>query len=242
VGTAGQGLYRFQVKEEAYELVGDPALHNLYVKDIIVSPDGPVYALTTNGLIVVSGDVWSKIESLPNLAVSLAVDPANPQTLYAGTAAYGAYRSTDGGQTWEPINTGLGWQPGVLLRVSAVTVDETNSQHLALTTAYEVGKQVVGGGVYESVDAGRSWIKLADSPAIVERLTIKDGGVYAATAGGLVRYGEPLPPASSLAWLQPESLANPTGIQVLILILTIALAGWALIGRLTWIPGQRRAV
>jgi hypothetical protein len=37
---------------------------------------------------------------------SLAIDPARPDTLYAGTQA-GAFVSFDGGMTWGEINDGL---------------------------------------------------------------------------------------------------------------------------------------
>jgi hypothetical protein len=37
-------------------------------------------------------------------------------------------------------------------------------------------------------------------------------------------------------------LANPTGIQTLILILTVALAAMALIGRKEWVSGGSKAI
>ncbi|HEX2642658.1 MAG TPA: hypothetical protein VHU81_06680, partial [Thermoanaerobaculia bacterium] len=40
-------------------------------------------------------------------ATDLEVDPHSSNTIYAGTAANGVYRSTDGGATWAPINAGL---------------------------------------------------------------------------------------------------------------------------------------
>jgi photosystem II stability/assembly factor-like uncharacterized protein len=242
IGTEGRGLYRFHGVGEGYELVGGASLRDLFVKKVVVSPDGQVYALTTSDLFVINGDAWHRIESLPDLAVSLAVDPASPQTLYAGAVAYGAYRSDDGGQSWQPINTGLGWQPGVILRVSAITIDEDNTHRLALATAYGVGSRVIGGGIYESFNAGESWDKVGDSDEVLTHLIITEGGIYAATTNGLIRYGEPL----SSDTLEPQhwfrSLANPTGTQGLILILTAILAGWALVGRLTWMPGQKRKI
>jgi photosystem II stability/assembly factor-like uncharacterized protein len=38
---------------------------------------------------------------------ALVVDPARPQTFYAGTLGYGVFRSTDGGANWSPFNDGL---------------------------------------------------------------------------------------------------------------------------------------
>ena len=50
------------------------------------------------------GSTWTKmpiVDKTPtNMSViSLALDPADPRTLYAGTC-YGIYKSTDGGGTW----------------------------------------------------------------------------------------------------------------------------------------------
>jgi len=38
---------------------------------------------------------------------SLAIDPANPATLYAGTYDSGIFKSGDAGATWTAVNTGL---------------------------------------------------------------------------------------------------------------------------------------
>ena len=239
VGTAGQGIYRYSAAPEGYgyELFGGVSLPHNYVKGLLVSTDSQVYALTTEGLLVIAetGDSWRKIETLPDLATSLVIDPTNPQSLYAGTAGYGAYRSTDGGQTWTAINDGLGWQPGIILRVSAITIDEANPRHVALATTLSVGSQLAGGGVYESFDQGQSWLKLADSPSVITRLQIQAGGVYAATEQGLVRYGQPLSPPEQSPVTALSALTQPSGIQLLILSLTILLAGLILVGRLEWL-------
>ena len=45
---------------------------------------------------------------LSNMTVlSLAVDPSNPETVYAGTGGSGVFRSLNGGASWEAIPTGL---------------------------------------------------------------------------------------------------------------------------------------
>lgn len=233
VGTEGQGLYRYYVGQARYDRIGSTAQQNLYVREIVTGPDQQVYAVTTDGLLRVRGNSSQKIDSLPDVAVSLAVDPANGQTLYAGTVGYGVYRSTDGGQSWQPINEGLGWQPGIILNVPAIVVDPENPEHLAVATAYGVGSHLSSAGIYESFDAGQSWQKVADSEALVQNLSIKNGGIYAATEQGLVRYGEP-PAAQPGLWKQVQSLTSPTGMQLLILVLTFAFGLWVLLGRLAW--------
>jgi photosystem II stability/assembly factor-like uncharacterized protein len=238
VGTDGQGVYRFDEGRNSYELIGGVSLYNAHVTGLVVSPDSSLYALTNDGLFVTNGYAWQKIETLPELAVSLAVAPNDPQTLYAGGSSTGAFRATDGGQSWEPISGGLEMIPGAALRVSALTVDDQDPDRVVAATAYGLGSRLARGGIYESTDAGLNWVKLAEADGIVKSLTLSQGIVYAATSSGLARYGESTAssPVISLPDLRP--LANPTGVQMLILVLTIALAGLALIGRREWVPGQ----
>jgi len=42
-----------------------------------------------------------------NFVNSLAIDPVNPNIIYAGTDGVGVFKSTDGGLTWVPFNEGL---------------------------------------------------------------------------------------------------------------------------------------
>jgi photosystem II stability/assembly factor-like uncharacterized protein len=234
VGTEGLGLYRYYRETGAFERIGGPGLANLYV-DEVVAGGGQVYAVTPEGLLVISGDAWRKIETLPDAPVSVAVDPADSNKLYVGSVGYGAFRSTDGGTTWEAINTGLEWQPGIILSVPAIAVDPQNSEHLTLATAFSVGSQIAPDGIYESLDGGQSWQRIADSRQVVERLTFEQGGIYAATAHGLERYGQPLESTSVQPWQPLRSLVQPTNAQMLVLGVTLALASLTLIGRADWV-------
>ena len=243
VGTDGQGVYRFEVGQVGYELIGGLALVDSHLKDLVVTTDGQLYALTNGGLFVTTGDTWQKLETVPELPVSLAVAPSNSLILYAGGSSGGAYRSFDGGQTWESIGAGLGLVPGAALRVTALAVDENNARHLTAATAYGLGSQLAPGSVYESYDAGSSWNKIRDLDSLVNRLTLKEQTVYAATPAGLARFGSPAEPTVPPKSLPPvQSLAKPSGTQLLVLALTIGLAGLMLVGRLEWLLRRRRAV
>ena len=206
VGTDGHGLYRIEDDNghNSYKLVGGISLYYAHVNSVIVGPGSRLYMLADEGLFVTDGDAWQKLP-LPELAVSLAVARDDPQTLYAGGVSTGAYRTTDGGQTWKPISNGLEMVPGAALRVTALAVDEQNPNHVVAATAYGMGgsaAQLVPWGIYESHDAGRSWTKLAEADAVVTQLTINQGVISAATANGLARYGE-----SSDSWL--AKIASP---------------------------------
>ena len=100
---------------------------------------GPAFK-TTNG-----GGTWSAIADGLNATSikSIAVDPQNTTTLYAGTEGYGAFRSTDGGTTWTAINNGLN-DPHVHTLMLSVNVPSS------LFAGTETG-------IYRSDDGGDSW-------------------------------------------------------------------------------------
>jgi hypothetical protein len=52
-------------------------------------------------------NAWTSIGPEGGWIYALAVDPNTPTTLYAGTYGGGMFKSTDGGATWSPVNTGL---------------------------------------------------------------------------------------------------------------------------------------
>ena len=68
---------------------------------------------------------WSAINSrLTNTDVySLAIDPKNTQTIYAGTYGGGVFKSTNGGSNWSKINSGL-----TNTTVWSLAIDPTNTQ------------------------------------------------------------------------------------------------------------------
>jgi hypothetical protein len=115
---------------------------------------------------------------------TLAIDPATPATLYAGTND-GVFKSTNGGGIWSAINTGL-----TSLNVQDLAIDPATPATLyAGTTA---------GGVFKSVDGGERWNPantgltnvsvqaLAIDPAAPTRLYAgtDGGGVFKSTNGG----------------------------------------------------------
>ena len=90
------------------------------IRSIIIHPTNP----TIVWLGAVSGGVWkttnggaswsTNTDSLSNLAVnSMAIDPTNPNVLYAGTGegfgiadaleGDGIFKTQDGGTTWQPL-------------------------------------------------------------------------------------------------------------------------------------------
>jgi photosystem II stability/assembly factor-like uncharacterized protein len=88
-------------------------------------------------------DRWAPPHGPEGGATTLAVDPANPQILYAG--GWGnIFKSTNGGDSWKAVTTASdGWN-----RVSALAVDP--AQHRIVYAGTNLG-------VAKTVDGGRHW-------------------------------------------------------------------------------------
>ncbi len=87
--------------------------------------------------------VWTQLGPDGGSVWALAVDPADPSVVYAGTRN-GVFKSTDGGDTWTAASKGLGPR-GVFVRAFVLS-----------------GNAVYAGtddGVYKSVDGGGLWTK-----------------------------------------------------------------------------------
>jgi len=86
---------------------------------------------------------------------SLAVDPKNPDTVYAATFTNGVLKTIDGGQSWNAMNTGL-----TNLAAIGVVVDPNNS-----STVYAQTQST--GGFFKIPTAARVGHPLIwDSPLI----------------------------------------------------------------------------
>lgn len=85
----------------------------------------------------------------------LAVDPTNPNTIYAGggwSKGGGIYKSIDGGNTWNAVNTGLANASCMALVINP----KTPSMLYAALTPNDFSTS----GIYKSTDGGNSWTSL----------------------------------------------------------------------------------
>ena len=156
-----------------------------------------LYTATSGG---VPGDGWvfkstnggaSWMPASPDSRVStLAIDPSNPSTLYAGTFGSGVFKSTNGGATW---TAGAGGLPQNF-NVQALIVDPSNP-----STLYAGGGLLAGGGgLFKSTNGGASWTAASSGipPSVLARgvtvLAIDPSNastLYAGTGGGQVGAG-----------------------------------------------------
>lgn len=116
------------------------------------------------------GKSWQKVLFVDDRtgAADIVMDPSNPQVLYATTwqvlrtpwnitsigPGSGLYKSTDGGDTWSRLRTGL---PTSTLGKIGVTVSPVNPQRVWATVEADDK-----GGIYRSDDGGRTWLLLND--------------------------------------------------------------------------------
>jgi len=90
---------------------------------------------------------WTQIGNTLNTtqAFTLAVDPTNPNTLYAGTFL-GVYKSTDGGQQWQATGQ---TDPTNSVIFGSIAIDPSNPNRIYATSRL--------GGIYRSTDGGQSY-------------------------------------------------------------------------------------
>jgi photosystem II stability/assembly factor-like uncharacterized protein len=167
-----------------------------------VDPSNPqiVYAASGNRGMFKSTDggaSWKDINSgLPTSVYTpsdryvnaLAIDPSNPQTVYASCVSYynrtgnvGVYRTADGGASWQSLSAGL---PSSR-RLLALTLDPSHTQ-----TLYAGFDSL---GVYRTTDGGASWASF--SAGIPANITVRAFAfdpaqtqtLYAGTSGGIYK-------------------------------------------------------
>ncbi len=125
-----------------------------------------------------SGEDWEKISSdtMPVNIGSLAIDPRNTDTIYAGTW-WRAYKTTDSGKSWRLIKNGMIDDSDVF----AITIDQKNPDHVVASAC---------SGIYESFNKGEKWTKIQGIPSQSRRTRdilqhpARPGTVYAATTEG----------------------------------------------------------
>ena len=115
-----------------------------------------------------SGATWKGLHrSLKSWNVlDLAIDPADPRTLYAGTAI-GIYKSADAGGSWVLANPDL--------YVSALALDPRSPSVLYAGTSM---------GVLKSVDGGTRWAPVQMTPDPKAAVATTRGGTSDSHSGG----------------------------------------------------------
>jgi photosystem II stability/assembly factor-like uncharacterized protein len=129
------------------------------------------------------GDTWERLSAANSAEIknieSIAVDPKDPNTVYAGTWHL-AWKTSDAGANWQHINKGMIDDSDVF----SVIVDHDNSQVVFASAC---------SGIYKSETAGNSFSKIQGIPFTARRTRVlkqdptNEKIVYAGTTEGLWR-------------------------------------------------------
>ena len=160
IGTVGQGVWQSPDGGESWVRMRNPfplesrvralALHPKEAHSVFAGADSGLYRSQDNGA------SWERANAPEHSlnAWSLAVDPADPDTIYMGTSPSGLYRSRDGGQSWAQLSLDLAEECAIgTPRTTATVVDPDDSR--IVWAGVEID------GVHRSLDGGDSWSRVA---------------------------------------------------------------------------------
>jgi photosystem II stability/assembly factor-like uncharacterized protein len=145
------------------------------------APQGGLWKTTDGGV------TWaiSGTDQIATLGVSsIAIDPSNSQIMYIGTGdrdagdaqGKGVYKSTNGGASWTASNAGT-----TGLTVSRILINPLNPSAIIIGTS---------NGLYQSYNAGVTWIKRASYTSHMKEMKYKPGDtntIYATGNGSFFR-------------------------------------------------------
>ncbi len=181
--SSGYGIWKSVDAGKTWTSAGLPK--SRHVSRLRVHPDNPdvVYAAVMGNIYkptshrgvyksIDGGDTWRKVLFSNEMAgaVDLSFDPLNPRILYASTwrvqrtpyslssggEGSALWKSTDSGETWEPISDNKGF-PTDTLGIIGIAVSPAKADRL-----WAMVENKEKGGLYRSEDGGKSW-KLVNS-------------------------------------------------------------------------------
>lgn len=135
---------------------------------------------------------WNSIGWNPGIGRinAITVDPNNSNIIYVGTPAGGCWKSTNGGNSWNPLTDDM-----ATLGVSGITIDPNNSNIIYIATGDGDGSDTYSIGVMKSTNGGLTFnntgLNWSTSQARVMRKIIIDPTnsniLFVATSQGLFK-------------------------------------------------------
>ncbi len=187
---SGDGVYRSTDAGKTWARAGLEATRHIarivvHPKDpdvLFVAAQGTLYAPSAERGVFKSADggaTWRKVLFVDERtgAAELSMDATNPRILYAamwehgrlpwkitsGGPGSGLYKSTDAGETWVKMTTGL---PGKMGKMAVAASPANPERVYALVESESAGEER---GLYVSDDAGKGWRKVSGDPRLVQR-------------------------------------------------------------------------
>jgi len=186
--STGRGMYKTTDGGATWKFIGlynagqigSVRIHPTNPDVVWVSAQGDIFKpnaergvfKTTDG-----GQTWRKVLFLSDSvgAMDLELQPGNPNVVYAwmsrlerkpwtiisGSNDGGFYKSTDGGERFTKITTGL---PSQLIGKANLAVTAARPERV-----YALVEAKPGGGLYRSDDAGKSWTLINSQGALIQR-------------------------------------------------------------------------
>ena len=186
--STGRGMYKSTDGGETWKFIGlynagqigAVRIHPTNPNIVWVSATGDVFKSnsergvfkTTDG-----GQTWQRVLYISDTvgAMDLELQPGNPNVVYAwmshlerkpwtiisGSRDGGFFKSTDGGEHFTHISTGL---PGELIGKANLAVTAANPNRI-----YALIEAKPGGGFYRSDDAGQTWSLINSQPSLIQR-------------------------------------------------------------------------
>lgn len=156
---------------------------------IQLHPKNPdILYIATNDYIYKSrdgGQTWTNLSKgmSHSRVISMAIDPAYPATVYAGTKGDAVFKSHDGGQRWASMRSGLD-DATISSVVNQFVFDPADNNHIFLATTM---------GVFETKNGGENWTKKMEGmKEVLMVVTLgmdpnRRATLYAGTSGGVYK-------------------------------------------------------
>jgi photosystem II stability/assembly factor-like uncharacterized protein len=159
LGTAGWGVWHSPDAGASWVRHRKPFPLNSRIQALAVLPGerGGLLAAGDTGLFASrdGGASWARVGAQGDLPTiwSLAVDPSDPDTLFAGTRPAAVHRSRDGGGKWERLDLPVATECAIgTPLVTRIVVDAGDRR--AVWAGVEID------GVFRSLDGGDTWTRV----------------------------------------------------------------------------------
>jgi photosystem II stability/assembly factor-like uncharacterized protein len=207
-GTNSLGVFKSTDAGATWNRLSDGYAGGGLIRAVAIAPTSPtqsLYATDLNSGVFVSPDsgvTWGRARWFRPFPGALAFHPEHAEIAYASAVGGGVFKSTNGGQSWTAVNTGLD-----NLDTDGLILDPANPETIFVAAGQAIYRSdnaaqtwtrmrtsfrsralaissqgsakgtwyAGGGGMFKSTDAGHTWTAIADglpSPVLIRSLAV----------------------------------------------------------------------